>query len=219
MKELLEAALFKACHALKQSPSEAPVIDFAKPGIRADYISNLPFALADTCQQTPLEIARKLIAVFPDISGLEQITVQDAGAIYFYLSPQARSAIIVDLLQKKALTLPDLTQSLDPVIQNTHTRLYRLLLQLQKQPLDWDIALSRVSLLNNPHEVALMQIMTRCFWLSTQAVHQSKWLINSLKLLALQVQNYLNEVDTLMDGSRYCLLKAVYQLLDLERKV
>ncbi|MBA2655882.1 MAG: arginine--tRNA ligase [Tatlockia sp.] len=105
MKQTVEQLLEQALDSLKQSsqiPNDLAIeikVDRAKDSNHGDFASNLALSLAKPCRQAPRQLAELILKNIPAHPAVSRVEIAGPGFINFYISEQARSEIIAEVLQ------------------------------------------------------------------------------------------------------------------------
>lgn len=100
LQDLLTQALTAACTALgKDTPAVTPVIDATKDKTHGDFASNLAMACAKPLGLPPRKLAEMLLANLPASGRVAKVEIAGPGFINFFLTGDAVTAVIPDILK------------------------------------------------------------------------------------------------------------------------
>lgn len=103
MKAHLTELLAVAAKTLQAEISAATIqIDRPKTAQHGDFSSNLAMTLAKPLRQNPRAIAEQLIQALPTSPFVAKVEIAGAGFINFFLSNQAKSSVVHEILSKGA---------------------------------------------------------------------------------------------------------------------
>ena len=103
MKAHLTELLAVAAKTLQAEISAAAIqIDRPKTAQHGDFSTNLAMTLAKPLRQNPRAIAEQLIQALPTSPFVAKVEIAGAGFINFFLSNQAKSSVIQEILSKGA---------------------------------------------------------------------------------------------------------------------
>lgn len=99
LQDLLTQALAQACAALgKEPPAVTPAVDATKDKSHGDFASNLAMATAKLLGLPPRKLAEALIAHLPASPRVAKVEIAGPGFINFFLTQDAVTAVVHDIL-------------------------------------------------------------------------------------------------------------------------
>ncbi len=99
LQDLLTQALTAACAALgKDTPTVTPVIDATKDKSHGDFATNLAMACAKPLGLPPRKLAEMLVAHLPASERVAKVEIAGPGFINFFLTGDAVTAVVPDIL-------------------------------------------------------------------------------------------------------------------------
>jgi len=100
LQDLLTQALTAACAALgKETPAVTPLIDATKDKSHGDFASNLAMACAKPLGLPPRKLAEALVANLPASSHVARVEIAGPGFINFFLTGDAVTAVVPEILK------------------------------------------------------------------------------------------------------------------------
>ncbi|MES2884356.1 MAG: arginine--tRNA ligase [Pseudomonadota bacterium] len=100
LQDLLSQALTQACATLgKDAPAVTPVIDGTKDKSHGDFASNLAMACAKLLGLPPRKLAELLVANLPASERVAKVEIAGPGFINFFLTGDAVTAVIPEILK------------------------------------------------------------------------------------------------------------------------
>lgn len=106
MKQHIESLITQAVKQLQEA-GELPGIpafiqvDNTKDKAHGDFASNIAMILAKPAQKKPREIAERIIQTLPESPFVEKIEIAGPGFINFFLSPQALTDVVKQILKER----------------------------------------------------------------------------------------------------------------------
>lgn len=102
IESLLQQA-FVSLQATYQLPEPLPVpsIEIPKDSSHGDFATTIALVLAKTLKTNPRQLAEAMVAALPPSALITKVTIAGPGFINFFLAPQARYAVIADILRLK----------------------------------------------------------------------------------------------------------------------
>lgn len=106
MKQHIESLLQSALKQLQASgelleASALIQVEMTKDKQHGDFASNIAMILAKQAQKKPREIAERIIELLPPSSYIQKTVVAGPGFINFYLTPDAMSMVVAQVLKEK----------------------------------------------------------------------------------------------------------------------
>ena len=100
LQDLLTQALVAACAALgKEAPSVTPAIDGTKDKSHGDFATNLALACAKPLGLPPRQLAEALVKHLPVSPRVAKVEIAGPGFINFFLTGDALTAVVPDILK------------------------------------------------------------------------------------------------------------------------
>src|SRR5450830_1145470 len=101
LKAHLTELLTQAAKSLESAPTDLAIqLERPKTAQHGDFSTNLAMMLAKPLRQNPRAIAEKLIEALPESAFVEKVEIAGAGFINFFLSVQAKSAVVAEIQQQ-----------------------------------------------------------------------------------------------------------------------
>src|SRR5450830_1879174 len=98
LKAHLTELLTQAAKSLESPPTDLAIqLERPKTAQHGDFSTNLAMMLAKPLRQNPRAIAEKLIQALPESALVEKVEIAGAGFINFFLSVQAKSAVVAEI--------------------------------------------------------------------------------------------------------------------------
>lgn len=106
MKQIVEQLLQQALIKLKQTGVIASNIDVQIKVNNAkkkhgDFATNLAMMLARPCKQSPLKLAKLIVAALESNTAIEQVEIAEPGFINFFLRDTSKAQIITEIFNQK----------------------------------------------------------------------------------------------------------------------